>query len=391
MSAIDISEDQRRVLQSLDKWVKEWNAQYITVGGYAGTGKTTVAALFREALRTNFPDLKVAFCAFTGKAARVMEVTLRDLKLLNSRDKVGTIHSLIYSAVTNGNGDIVSWKKRDELEADIIIVDEASMVDQLIWQDLLSYGKPILAVGDHGQLPPVGGSFNLMENPELRLEKIHRQMEGHPIINLSFLARQSGYIAADKYSSTVVKYSRTDPFVRDAIEELIAGYDPSTLLLCGYNKTRINLNNEIRGRRGFETEKVEIGDRVVCLRNNHKAGLYNGMVGSINELDYILEEGQKFYFVELELEDDRTFKTYIAADQFGLGETMKSAPLAPGKIKADLFDFGYALTVHKAQGSQADKVIVFEERFPKSTEEEWRRWLYTAVTRAKNELYIIGD
>jgi superfamily I DNA/RNA helicase len=56
----------------------------------------------------------------------------------------------------------------------------------------------------------------------------------------------------------------------------------------------------------------------------------------------------------------------------------------------DLFDFGYALTVHKAQGSQARKVILFEERFPKMTDDDWRRWLYTGITRAEEELVLFG-
>jgi exodeoxyribonuclease-5 len=62
----------------------------------------------------------------------------------------------------------------------------------------------------------------------------------------------------------------------------------------------------------------------------------------------------------------------------------------PPKAEIDLFDFGYALTVHKAQGSQAQKVVLFEERFSKMDDETWCRWLYTGVTRAGEELYIIG-
>ena len=60
-------------------------------------------------------------------------------------------------------------------------------------------------------------------------------------------------------------------------------------------------------------------------------------------------------------------------------------------MRGDLFDFGYALTVHKAQGSQAKRVILFEERFSQMTDDEWRRWLYTAVTRAEEELFIFSS
>jgi ATP-dependent exoDNAse (exonuclease V) alpha subunit len=66
----------------------------------------------------------------------------------------------------------------------------------------------------------------------------------------------------------------------------------------------------------------------------------------------------------------------------------KSRAAAP---RGDLFDFGYALTVHKAQGSSADTVLLFEERNQHMSDDDWRRWLYTAVTRAERQLYIIGS
>lgn len=386
---ISLSEDQQNALEKINHWVKKFNQPYLTLGGYAGTGKTTLIASFRDQLHDSYPNLRVSFCAFTGKATRVIASVLKEEETLKKADRISTIHSLIYSALTDKTGTITGWRKKNELETDLIIVDEASMVDETIWQDLLSYGLPILAVGDHGQLPPINSRFNLMASPQLTLEKIHRQMEGHPIIALSQMARLSGYIPTEKYSDMVIKYSRADSFVKDTINDFLESYNPSTLVLCGYNKTRVGLNQAIRTKRDFETLQPETGDRVVCLRNNHTAGIYNGMMGTVLSKE---KADDSWYLMEIEFDDeDRLYQGYVFSPQFGQNESLKEIPLNPDKKKGDLFDFGYAVTVHKAQGSQADKVIVFEERFAKSSDEDWRRWLYTAVTRAKDELYIIGD
>ena len=103
------------------------------------------------------------------------------------------------------------------------------------------------------------------------------------------------------------------------------------------------------------------------------------------------EHGSAWYEVEIELEgEDYTYYGYILRAQFGAATTEKDVPVAPDGQRGDLWDFGYALTVHKAQGSQAPSVLVFEERFAKSSEADWRRWLYTAVTRAELELTVVG-
>jgi superfamily I DNA/RNA helicase len=90
-----------------------------------------------------------------------------------------------------------------------------------------------------------------------------------------------------------------------------------------------------------------------------------------------------------DLEED--FQGLISVQQFKEDKTLSYTDLRKKSLKGDLFDFGYALTVHKAQGSQAKKVVLFEQRFKRMTDDEWRRWLYTGVTRAEEELYIFGE
>ncbi|WKZ23605.1 MAG: AAA family ATPase [Candidatus Dojkabacteria bacterium] len=390
MSKFVLSDDQKKVLDAMLSWnTSNQREPYITVGGYAGTGKTTVIAEFRKELTKLSEATKIAFCSYTGKAARVLQQRLKQQGALRLVDSVGTIHSLMYSPITDEKTqEIIRWDKNKEIKTDLIVVDEASMVDEEIWFDLLSYGIPIVAVGDHGQLPPVRGTFNLMQSPMIKLEKIHRQNEGNPIIMVSLLARTEGVIPLGKFGEKVRKVNRYDPEAREQIGSILDSYNTETMLLCGYNKTRIDLNKYIRQQRGFETDIPKPRDRVICLRNNHSAQIYNGMLGSVESVD-MRDDGN--YFMQIALDgEEYPFRGDVLAEQFNAPTSLNFSKNRAITRQFDLFDFGYALTVHKAQGSQARRVILFEERFAKMSDDEWRRWLYTGVTRAEEELIIVG-
>ncbi|MFO0703700.1 MAG: AAA family ATPase [Patescibacteria group bacterium] len=387
---VSLSSDQKSALDSLMSWQKGKNISrnFITVGGYAGTGKSTLVAHLRKELKTLKPNLKVGFASYTGKAARVLRSKLNEQNILQEKDTVGTIHSLIYSPIVNDDEEIVGWQRKEKLDKDLIIIDEASMVDQVIWQHLLSYQIPIIAVGDHGQLPPIEGKFNLMKEPDLMLNKIHRQAENNPIIGLSIQAREYGLIKFGEYSSTVRKFDMSEYDAQEAQQELLGNYKNDTLVLCGFNATRNRLNTYIRSSLGFESTSPTSSDRVICLRNNHKIGIANGMLGTINKIN---KRGEDWYEAEIVMDDEEdVYKGLISAKQFGAKTAFNFTEKRGEFMMGDLFDFGYALTVHKAQGSQAKKVVLLEERSPKMDDEQWRRWLYTAVTRAEQELYIFG-
>lgn len=362
------------------------NMQYVTLGGYAGTGKTTLIGVIRRELHKIDPGLKVGFVSFTGKAARILQRKIKEADVMFRQDTVGTIHSLIYTPILNDNEEIVGWKTKEEIECNLIIVDEASMVDALIWEHLMSYRVPMIVVGDHGQLPPIRGNFTLMQSPNLKLEEIHRQAKKNPIIAVSVTARETGNILAGRYGPTVVKYTGENSETPEVLQEMLNNYENETLILCGYNKTRKRLNAYIRGALGFESKEPMVGDRVICLRNNHKAQIYNGMLGTISKIS---RKNDQVYAADIEIDgEDTIYSGLIAVDQFEADTALNFTENRSRFHGIDLFDFGYALTVHKAQGSQARKVILFEERFPKMTDDDWRRWLYTAVTRAEEELYI---
>jgi exodeoxyribonuclease V len=383
---VELSEDQQRALEVLLAWRREGASQHLTLGGYAGTGKTTLLSYFRRELAAA-GRLKAAFCSYTGRAAQNLRARLAETGAALPGDTVSTIHGLIYTPQESSSGRISGWEKKDSLERDLIIVDEASMVDASIWRDLLSFGVPVLAVGDHGQLPPVAGRFNLMEKPDAALTRIHRQAEGNPIITVATHARTTGLIPCEKFGPGVAKYSRGDPDAGERSGELLESWKPDTLILCGYNNTRNRVNAHVRASLGYETPEPCAGDRVICLRNNRRKGIYNGMTGTALRL---ARRGE-WYEAEIKMDErDKPYDGLIYAPQFGAKTGVNFTEDRALALQGDLFDFGYALTVHKAQGGQARRVVLFEERFAKSDDEAWRRWLYTGVTRAVEELYIFG-
>ena len=401
---MELSHGQKIALDQLLKWYTDpEKKQSITLGGYAGTGKTTLIAIFRKEIAKPKKDkkdasfetsakkekkIKVAFCSYTGKAAQNLKFTLKESGVSVSGDTISTIHGLIYNPIESSNGIITGWTKKEELERDLIIVDEASMVDEAIWRDLLSYNIPIIAVGDHGQLPPISGKFNLMEKPEILLTEIHRQAKHNPIIMVSEFARKTGIVPPKQYGDGVAKYLRSDPETQERSGELLEGYNKDTMILCGYNSTRVKINQFIRASLGFERPTPSSGDRVICLRNNHEKRIYNGMLGTIINIEKLDKE---WYQADIQMDDlKKPYSGLIYAPQFGAKTAINFSKDRPKASQGDLFDFGYAITVHKAQGGQALRVIMFEERFPKMDNDMWRRWLYTGITRAQEELYLFG-
>jgi exodeoxyribonuclease-5 len=185
----------------------------------------------------------------------------------------------------------------------------------------------------------------------------------------------------------VKKIDKKNRDTGEFLESMFESYDTDTMVLTGYNRSRVKLNQGIRQLLGFETPTPSQGDRVICLKNNHRENIFNGMMGTVLDVTEGSVDGFKYYDAEIELdEEDYSYFGKVAFEQFGQQSTLSTVPEG-----IDLFDFGYALTVHKAQGSQAKRVVLFEERFSRMDDETWRRWLYTAVTRAMEELYIVGE
>jgi exodeoxyribonuclease-5 len=370
----DFSPQQDDALMAVEAWRKakpgsNGTPQIFRLFGYAGTGKTTLARHIADAV-----DGEVKFAAFTGKAAAVMRG--------KGCHGASTIHSLIYRTRESGE-EIPSfdlWDDAPASKADLIIIDECSMVDAELGRDLLSFGAPVLVLGDPAQLPPIqsganAGGFFTEQEPDVMLTEVHRQAQDNPIVRLSMEIRAGEYLEPGRYGETeVVPKGKLDP-------QLVLDADQ---VLVGRNATRRSYNARLRERRGFEGDMPSAGDKLVCLRNNRKKGLFNGSLWSVKD-----RGGKKTGIMTMRLlPDDETanrgVKVSVRPECFTGGielvDWQRRKPY-------DEFDYGYVLTVHKAQGSQWDDVVVFDESFafPDSRE----RWLYTAVTRAVEKVTVV--
>jgi exodeoxyribonuclease-5 len=410
-SAFDaMTGDQRHALSTIAAWYRGGGRVPLTLGGLAGTGKTTLVTVMLPQVLP--PRTVIRYCAFTGKAVHVLNSKLAEA---GTDAEATTCHKLLYRAI------ILEICKRSGLRCvardgevrvcdscwypgvaedcharsvlagftplenplkgtDLVVLDEASMMPEKLWRDLTAHGVPVLAVGDHGQLPPVGDQFSLMASPHIRLEQIHRQAEDSPVIRLSMMARQGGYIPPGDYGGGVTRIRHGDLMDGRRFDLDVSNGD---MVLCGRNRTRNLLNNMMRAQHGRTGPPVP-GDAVICLRNDHEAGIYNGMRGTIIEAEDVSEQhGEWVYRLVASMDGlDAPWEGCALADQFGAPETRNDVTR-----KVALFDYAYALTVHKAQGSQAPRVMVFEERLPGV---DHRRWLYTAVTRTERGLIVVG-
>ncbi len=366
---IDFSDDQQRALEIVREWLGT-QEQTMTFGGFAGTGKTT---LIKEIVRTGG---RVAIVAFTGKAVSVLR--RKGVK------KAQTLHSLIYQpAGEDEEGDPIFMRRASlaryneyeyEPAPDVVIVDEASMINKRMHEDLESLAPKILYVGDHGQLQPIGYDPGLMRDPVIKLEKIHRQAEGSEILRYAHHLREGkdpfDWVRPDDESDVQI----ANRWPRDIHE-----YDT---VLVGYNGTRHYINKLIREARGHTSFLPEPGETLICLANNRDFGIFNGLQVVVKECEPRDDETAWLRFIDFE-GHDRQVPIYLP--QLGSSEKFQREDYIRENL--GLFDWGYALTVHKAQGSEWDRVCVIEKIHPGWGEARWR---YTAATRAAKQLtYVV--
>ena len=371
------SPQQDEGLKAVSRWLKEGRTPVFRLFGYAGTGKTTLAKHFAENV-----DGEVLFAAFTGKAAQV----LRSRGATNAR----TIHSLIYrprgeetvedeETGKTSVAPMFSINRQSPLaKAALIIIDECSMVDEQLGKDLMSFGTPILVLGDPGQLPPVsGGGFFTEQEPDYLLSEIHRQAKDNPIIHLAMDVREGREIMRGDYGSAQVisKSEVTQSLVLEADQVLV-----------GTNRTRRRYNQRLRELKGFSADYPQSGDKLVCLRNDPAKGLLNGSLWQVMSSSRETVKPGINLMIRPEDDDMDRGAAKIKLLKAAFEDVETEIPWSTRK-RYDEFDFGYALTVHKAQGSQWNNVVLFDESYAFRDSRE--RWLYTAITRAAETLTIV--
>lgn len=380
---------QESALSQIQSWLKVKKSPVFVLSGYAGTGKTTLIQKIVEGLND-----KTFFCAFTGKAALAM----RDRGIPDAK----TIHQTIYKQlsrkklleefeevnaefkISEGEEKKRLQKRKDEINqllsnpefilntsseaynAPLIVVDEFSMLTEKLVNDLTSFGKKILFIGDPGQLDPVDkenkeGKCPL--KPDVFLTDVVRQALESPIIRAATSVREHGKLV------DIPNCADFAALKRPASEEILKSADQ---VICGLNRTRSSINSQF-------AKKVEVGTKIVCLHNNHQEGIFNGQLATITGLDEDSDEDNHASFKA----DIESAGTEIVDLNIWKGTFEGKTPTYYDKKQYDIFDYGYAITCHKAQGSEFDKVVVIAD-WPG----DQKKFLYTAITRAKKQCRV---
>jgi exodeoxyribonuclease-5 len=391
--------------------------------GYAGTGKTTMAKEIPAALGLR----NVRYGTFTGKAAHVLRS--------KGAGPVSTIHSAIYFPTTSleakaelaqareelaelyeanrsepgepGEGwkqDVarleaaipeleaaakrMSWEWNPDSEwstADLIILDEVSMVNAKLATDIEAYGVPILVLGDPAQLPPVeGGGYYTNAQPDHLLTEIHRSALDNPITAMATRVRESTSAGLG-----LTQDDMTPASIRHAMEH--------DQVLCWSNKRRWAMIKQIRAVLGRPDGQVVAGDRIMCLTNNKDLAVFNGQQFEVLEAT----PGTLGPTLRLRTEDGREVMIPVFAEGFLGREQQDQAKASGAGMRGGrmLATFSQAITVHKAQGSEWPRVYVVNEtpammsmaRKNKGAAEavaQGRQWAYTAITRAQESVTI---
>ena len=374
------------------------NEKIMIVTGGPGTGKTTVVKFILKCFEKQ--EKKVVLCAPTGRAAkRLTEASNQDAK---------TIHRLLEVGFSEDDEEM-NYYNRDEqnpLESDVIIVDEMSMVDMFLMRALLRAipkHARLIMIGDADQLPSVGAGnvlWDMIESnliPVVRLTEIFRQEEESQIIQNAHRVNHGQELIIDKESKDFFFMMRRDgDKVKDLILELIKERLPNYF---GVESTEIQILTPVRkggigmheiNQKVQETlnppseERVEFkymntvfreNDKVMQIKNNYEKkyrntvtyeegeGVFNGDIGVIDTVDV---RGKQFYIT---FDDNRRCRYEFA--------------------EVDNIEHAYAITVHKSQGSEFDVVILPILSLPPMLQN--RNILYTAITRAKKGLVLVGN
>ena len=386
-----LNDDQKKALLKFSKWYKDFNKatkcvrSWFEISGAAGTGKTTLAKhLFRS---VGIDDKHVLFVAYVGKAT---------MALARNGLHAKTIHSAIYNVewmpCENDDGSI-SYRREFVLKSDLghriqaIVVDEGSMVPENIAHDLLSFGLPIIVLGDLNQLPPVMGNAFFLQHPDAILKKIMRQAEESPIIRLS----------QDILNSNMFKLGNYDSSGKIVILEdkkgLDVDFDSYDSIIVGRNITREMYNKYIREQVYHRYGDLMVGDKLICRKNNwdyftHEGiFLINGLIGTVTDID-IETSTDSFFNIELQPEGfkDRFYDVHLDRKMFDI-PISKKRNITNMFSRYDLFEYAYAITCHLSQGSQYNNVYIKYEQMQSS--EYCRKWLYTAVTRAIERMTLV--
>lgn len=362
---------------------------YTCIAGYAGTGKSTLVQFIISAL--GLYEHQVAYVAYTGKAAQV----LRTKGCHNAM----TAHRLLYQSFPKKDGTFVHIPYSSIGPYRLIVVDEVSMLPKPMWDLLLSHKIHVLALGDPGQLPPVAAEqHGILDHPHIFLDEIMRQAEESEIIRLTMDIRAGKPL--EKMMGNEVRIVDRDELLQTGF---LAWADQ---ILVGKNETRNQINGLMRNILMNTDDPNPIkGDRIICLKNNWECinetgdALVNGLSGTIQDIYFTRDNPYMEITPVINFQPDfegaapfmgleADYRIFIEHEPTVNKETFRRIPKW---FRPNEFDYGYAITCHKSQGSEYDKVIVLEEFLKGESKEDHARWLYTAATRASKKLIVVRN
>lgn len=368
------------------------------LGGYAGTGKTTT-------LETITQELGCVLLAPTGKAAtRISQITGLG---------ASTIHRWMYDVEVDEKSGIMKFyrKKPDEIAVprdNLLVIDEASMLSREVWQDVLDTCSllriNILLIGDAFQLPPISkdlkDKFSVFNNDfactqKVMLTEILRQAAESPIIRISQNIRDNDLAEAFDELNILESQDSFDHHLRDTVQN-------NGMLITFTNEMRHHLNNYYRHK--AKLTELSIGEPLLVLKNNYQLDIFNGETFTFTGKIENLGKKPVFCHVAKDEKDTHFFTTKVYGQDVILGEEVIDGLREKFSVAAMEratgywtrawgttylhCNYGYALTCHKAQGHQADKVLIAMQPQVRTWTEDGRRWLYTAITRAQNEVVL---
>lgn len=422
-----LSPQQDTALRLCAEWIKDPSRQVFYLAGFAGTGKSTLAKHL-----VSSSDGRWLFAALTGKAAHVLrqklgvpaqtihsliyrpagESTLSEIQLFDIRlqqyleaaerrdppentpaeaIEMARLSAIRRELLSNKKMKFTLWPLSTLFDKDVagVVIDECSMVDERVGKDLESFGKKILVLGDPAQLPPVhGGGYFTNRKPDFMLTEVHRHAKESSVLRLATLIREGGSLDQFRPDNDcrILPRREYSSEGKIAIADLALNADQ---VLVGTNKTRIAGNKRHRELLGRTRPEPELGDKLVCLRNDREIGVFNGSIWKV--VNEPILDGEDTDVIALRLESDDQPGVVVECVSWlhhMLGREDELQQMSWGRRDFLEFSYGYSLTVHKSQGSQWNNVLLVDES--SVFRNDARRHLYTGITRAAQTLTILS-
>lgn len=411
-----LTRDQQGAMSSIQEWLETASGgDVFRLYGLAGCGKTTCSVRIRELTNPKSEDganIRVLFVAFTNRAVSVLEskgcVPARTMHSLlydveeyseTEREEHRAMKQAYLDAVMAGvppeerppmppSNKRVGFGLRsaDDLAEqirgfDVIAVDECSMIGRRMGEHLLLLNKPIIGIGDPGQLQPVGDApFFARKSPDVLLTEILRT--DNDILDLATHVRRGGSFtsfAPDGEGFNIRRKAPPEWFDYDQV-------------ICGIHDKRRAINEHVRKLRGYKGLLPNVGEKLICVKNNKEEGILNGQLwivtasrvqgdyANLDLVEYAPRKDPALLEIRLDVKVHLGCFSRDIKDDTEMGVAYRNDSV--------LMTWGYAITAHKSQGSEWNSVLVFDDGH--IFRDQSREWRYTAVTRAAKKLAVVS-